>query len=252
VTSENDDVCAIVGFGPGVGLAVAERFAREGFALQLFARNQEKLDSYVDQFRARGTRAVGKRADAGQFAQLRQAMSDAADELGAPSVLVYNASHYSVGKASTVPPEDLSAALDVGATGMIAAAQFALEGMRRRERGTILVSGGWFAIKPAAPFALMSACKAALRSLTLTLAEDAATMGVHVVCFSHSTVVTPQSAEARIIADAYWNLHSQPREEWLSEAEWNGWGWWPYADGGEWVRKRAVERAREIQEAERA
>ncbi len=244
-----NDVCAIVGFGPGIGMAVAERFAREGFALQLFARDQPTLDGYVEQFREQGVKAFGTSADAGNFDELERAMSAAAEELGPPSVLVYNAATKVPDRASIISPKDLSAAFDVNTTGMIAAAQFALRDMGKQGRGTILITGGEIAVEPAASHASMSAGKAALRSLAITLAEDAADVGVHVAYFSNGVSIGPGSDEARIIGDAYWNLHAQTRDEWQTDVEWHGRGWWPYADGGAWVRKRAIERVREERES---
>ncbi len=39
----------IVGAGPNLGLAIAQRFGREGFAVGLVSRNQEKLDGLAAQ-----------------------------------------------------------------------------------------------------------------------------------------------------------------------------------------------------------
>jgi NADP-dependent 3-hydroxy acid dehydrogenase YdfG len=249
--SSTDRICAIVGYGPGISLAVANRFVREGYALQLFARNQQKLDEHVKRFREAGATALGRSADAGKFDQLQAAMGDAAKESGYPSVLVYNAVTDVADRASTISPKALSAAFDVGATGMIAASQFVLKDMQAKGRGTILITGGQLGETPWAVRASMSACKAALRSLALTLAEDVADMGVHVVYFSNGVPAVPGSDEARIIGDAYWNLHSQPRHEWQTDVGWHSMGtpgssgWWPFADGGAWARQRAAERARE-------
>jgi NAD(P)-dependent dehydrogenase (short-subunit alcohol dehydrogenase family) len=37
-------VIAIVGAGPGLGLAIAHRFGAEGYQVALIARNQQKVD----------------------------------------------------------------------------------------------------------------------------------------------------------------------------------------------------------------
>ena len=42
------------GSGPGMGLATAERFAKEGFQVVLRARNAAKTQELADQLRARG------------------------------------------------------------------------------------------------------------------------------------------------------------------------------------------------------
>ncbi|RZL40761.1 MAG: SDR family NAD(P)-dependent oxidoreductase [Pedobacter sp.] len=42
----------IIGAGPGVGFAVAQRFGKEGYNVALLARSEEKLDNLVKQLEA--------------------------------------------------------------------------------------------------------------------------------------------------------------------------------------------------------
>ena len=54
---------AIIGAGPGVGLAVAERFGREGFKVALIARNRETLSQLEVRLSAAGIDASSFPAD---------------------------------------------------------------------------------------------------------------------------------------------------------------------------------------------
>ena len=49
-----------IGSGPGIGLATAERFAREGFRIVLSARNVEKTAALAAQLQAKGYQAETK------------------------------------------------------------------------------------------------------------------------------------------------------------------------------------------------
>ena len=81
----------VVGAGPGIGLAVARRFAREGFAVGLIARRQDALDGYVLELLGEHDVVLGVAADAADPAALEAAWSSVVAALGDPEVLVYNA-----------------------------------------------------------------------------------------------------------------------------------------------------------------
>ena len=81
----------VVGAGPGIGLAVARRFAREGFAVALIARRQDALDGYVLELLGEHDVVLGVAADAADPAALEGAWATVVAALGDPEVLVYNA-----------------------------------------------------------------------------------------------------------------------------------------------------------------
>jgi NAD(P)-dependent dehydrogenase (short-subunit alcohol dehydrogenase family) len=67
-------IIAIVGFGPGTSIAVAQKFGAEGFSLALVGRNEERLAASVSALRAGGATAFGFPADAGDPASIRAAI----------------------------------------------------------------------------------------------------------------------------------------------------------------------------------
>ena len=81
---------AIVGAGPGLGAAVARRFGREGFAVALLSRDQEKLDSLAADLGNDGIVARGYAADVRDPATLEAALERAAADLGPVTVLQYS------------------------------------------------------------------------------------------------------------------------------------------------------------------
>lgn len=54
---------AIVGAGPGMGLAIARTFGRRGFDVALVARTKEQLDALADQLGREGVKAAAFPAD---------------------------------------------------------------------------------------------------------------------------------------------------------------------------------------------
>ena len=85
------DLCVIVGMGEGNGMAIARRFAREGFAIAMVARNQEKMQGSQATLQTEGITAHYFLADAGDDAALTAAFTSLQTQLGTPAVLVYNA-----------------------------------------------------------------------------------------------------------------------------------------------------------------
>ena len=81
----------IVGFGPGVSTAVAERFGGEGFSVALIARSQARLAAGVEALRAKGVTAAAFPADAGDPVAIRSAIGKARAELVPIGVLQWNA-----------------------------------------------------------------------------------------------------------------------------------------------------------------
>ena len=96
----NGRVAAVLGVGPGLGAAVARRFAGEGFAVAMMARREESLAEIRQDIEGAGGSALPVSADATDAAAFEQARSD----LGDPEVLVYNAGPFQIGGVLEVSP----------------------------------------------------------------------------------------------------------------------------------------------------
>lgn len=211
-------VCAIVGAGTGVSMAVARRFGREGFRLALLARRAEALDGYVAELGREGIAAQGFTANAADEESLRQTLAQVAAQLASPDVLLYNAA---VLRESVPSALDVSLLLDdmrVNVAGALVAAQAVLPQMRARQRGTILLTGGGLALSPAPPYAALAAGKAALRNLCYSLGAEVEPDGVHVATVTIAGFVQPGTHfDPDRIAEAYWTLHAQEPGQWERE-----------------------------------
>ena len=51
-------VAAVLGVGPGLGAAIARRFAREGFAVAMMARDEDKLSEIQQEIESNGGTAA--------------------------------------------------------------------------------------------------------------------------------------------------------------------------------------------------
>lgn len=195
--------CAIIGAGPGMGRAIARRFAAGGYALSLFGRSGAQAEAAL--LRAEGIPAQAASLDAGDPAAVGRALAAA----GPVSVLVYNAAAVTPAMPSALSPARLLADLAVNVAAPLAAAQAVAPGMRARGGGSILFTGGGFALRPMAGLAALGIGKAALRNLAFSLADELQPQGVRVGTVTIlGTVAQGGRFDPDAIAAAYWRLHA--------------------------------------------
>ncbi len=175
-----DKVCAIVGFGPGNGMALARAFGAEGHRLALLSRSRAKHAASLQALEAENLSANFFETNAADPESLGSAFEAVRAEVGAPSVLIYNAFAMRLGQPSKLRPEDLIEDLRTNVGGALAATHAVLPAMRAAGRGKIFFTGGGFALEPLPQVSSVGIGKAALRNLALALAKELAPEGIHV------------------------------------------------------------------------
>ena len=100
----NGRVAVVLGVGPGLGAAVARRFAGEGFAVAMMARREESLGEIRQYIEGDGGTAIPLSADATDSDSVAAAFEEVRAELGDPEVLVYNAGAFQMGGVLEVSP----------------------------------------------------------------------------------------------------------------------------------------------------
>jgi len=199
--------------GPGVSLAVAKRFGREGFPIAMLARRPESLAEHGRALAAAGVSASAYAADAAEPASLSSALRRVAAEMGPVGVLVYNTAAMHTNPLLELGVEELVGSFRVNVVGALVAAQAVLPAMRAVGAGTILLTGGGFAMEPIPARAALGIGKAAIRNLAFSLFTECRPAGIHAATITIWGVVdsAPQFSPERI-AEAYWALHAQRPE----------------------------------------
>jgi NAD(P)-dependent dehydrogenase (short-subunit alcohol dehydrogenase family) len=223
----------VVGVGPGLGAAVARRFARGGFAVGLMARGRDKLDPVRADIEREGGAALGVEVDATDPASVRAGIAAIVTGLGPVEVLVYNAGAFQMGTVLETTPEDFERCWRSNCFGAFLAAREVAPGMVERRRGTILLTGATAALRGSARFSCLAVGKFGLRALGQSLARELGPSGVHV---AHVVVdggidtprVRQMTGGARdpktllspdAIAETYWQLHVQDPTAWAQEMD---------------------------------
>lgn len=209
-----DTVCVIVGFGGGVSLGVARAFAKEGYTLALMARTLSKLEAHCSTLSAEGYQAYPFAADAGSQASLTQAFDQVRSQLGDPEVLIYNAAAFLPGQPTEVSYEQVISDFQVNVAGALLSTQQVIPAMREKGHGTILLTGGGFALNPWSGAFSLAIGKAGIRSLAFSLAQELAGTGIRVGTVTICGTVEPGTHfDPDAIAQSYLALHLQSPDD---------------------------------------
>ncbi len=207
----------IIGAGPGIGQAVARRFAREGLPITLIARSERTLRAAADAVASHGVPIVTLQADSTDRAELDAALDQAIGEHGVPDVAVYNAALVRADGLGELSVRDHMEAWAVNVVGALNAAAHLAPAMATRGSGSFLVTGGMPEPKP--QYVSLSLGKAGVRTLVALLDQQYRSSGVHVASVTvDGPVASGTDFDPDHIAEHYWNLHTQPRHLWDSEA----------------------------------
>jgi len=135
------EVIVVTGASAGLGRAIVERFARDGAAIGLVARDRERLDATRQSVEALGGRAVVLPLDVADAAAVEQAAEFVERELGAIDVWINNAmvSVYSPIKEMTA--DEFRRVTEVTYLGYVNGTLAALKRMLPRDRGVIIQVG---------------------------------------------------------------------------------------------------------------
>jgi NAD(P)-dependent dehydrogenase (short-subunit alcohol dehydrogenase family) len=225
-------VAAVLGVGPGLGSAVARRFAREGFSVALMARREESVSGVRREIEEGGGKALPVSTDATDPASVAAAFGRVRGELGDPGVFVYNAGAFQVGGILDLSPEKFDECFRTNCAGAFYAARHVLPAMVEGGGGTVLLTGATAALRGGARFSALAVGKFGLRALAQSMAREFGPQGVHVAhIVIDGQINTPRmrgvsggredhtmlSPDA--IAETYWHLHAQHPTAWTLELD---------------------------------
>jgi short-subunit dehydrogenase len=212
----------LVGAGPGLGEAVARRFAQGGYRVTLLARSADGLTRLAGDLADTGADIDTTEADASDPDDLAARLSALYRKSGAPGLIVYNAVMGAPDHLLSSSVAHLQTAYAVDVIGAIVVAQVAAPAMRAAGFGTILVTGGGFADHPIPGLATVSLGKAALRSAATMLGADLQPDGIRVATLTIAGQILADTAFApERIAERYWDVvHSD--EPWQPEYRFTG------------------------------
>ncbi|MEZ4552487.1 MAG: SDR family oxidoreductase [Dehalococcoidia bacterium] len=149
-------VVAITGGSRGLGLVLAEEFARLGCHVAICARDRGELERARERLEALGGEVLVHACDVGDRAEARGFLEVVDARFGRTDILVNNAGIISTGPLGSHADTDFGTSLDVMFWGVYEPSMAVIEGMRRREYGRIVnitSLGGKIAVPHLLPYA---------------------------------------------------------------------------------------------------
>ena len=230
----------VIGAGDATGSAIARRFAREGYVACMTRRSADKLVPLVDEIKTAGGEAHGFASDARKEDEMVALVRKIETEIAPIEVAVFNiGANVRFGITETTARVYFKV-WEMACFGGFLMGREAAKAMLPRSRGTIIFTGATASLRGREGFAAFAGAKHALRALAQSMARELGPKGIHVAhpvidgaidtefirtnfpdryaLKQEAGIVSPDS-----IAQAYWQLHTQPRDAWTHEIDLRPW-----------------------------
>ena len=237
-----DDSDMPVGVRWGVGGAIAQKFAKEGFFVVLTTRKATNAFPLENAIREQGGECMIVELDLVSSDSISKAFAQIRDQVGDPGVLVYNAG-YLEGRdlppekelLEHIPVEMFDTAQNIASRGPFLVAKEVLPGMRERGEGSFLISNNSSSLRGRKRQTGQSLYypRVMMRTLAQVLTEEYSEFGVHVANVvidgtidSPGTRALPRAQQQPDlimnpvkIAEAFYYLHTQDKSCWTHELQ---------------------------------
>ena len=176
----NGKVAVIVGGTSGIGLAIAKGMAEAGADVVPTARRNDLVDAAASEIEQRGRRSIRVCSDVSDRSSLQNVLEETVAAFGKVDILVNSAGRTKRAPTLDFSEEDWNSIIDTNLTGTLRATQVFGRHMLERESGSIINIASLSTFVALYEVAAYSASKAAVASLTKSLAIEWASRGVRV------------------------------------------------------------------------
>lgn len=237
-----DDSALPVGVRWGVGGAIAQKFAREGFVVALTTRHAANAEGLRAAIVAQGGQCLVVELDLVSKASIQRAFAEIRSRAGEPDIVVYNAGYLEGRELGPdkellehVPDETFETAIGIACRGPFLVAKEVLPAMRRRGSGSFFFSNNSSSLRGRKRLTGQSLYypRVLMRTLSQVLTEEYSEFGVHVanvvidgLIDSPGTRALPRAQQRpdavmdpTRIAEAFHYLHTQHRSCWTHELQ---------------------------------
>jgi len=200
----------IIGAGPGLSRSVAEKFAKEGFTINLVSRNQDNLEKLKQELNAKGIDVNYAVADAGEADQLTKAVAELSDAHSGFDAVLYNAAVLKAKNILEETSESLTHEFTINVANALHTLQLTHAGLKQK-KGALLLTGGGLALDPSAEYGSLSIGKAGIRNLAYQLHDQLKDDEIYVGLLTVAGFILPNSEthSPEILADLFWNLYNE-------------------------------------------
>ncbi|MGW0569572.1 SDR family NAD(P)-dependent oxidoreductase [Streptomyces tauricus] len=204
---------ALIGAGPGLGLAAARRFGTADHRVALVSRSAQHQDTLVGALTAENIDARGFTADVLDATSLTAALDEAADALGPVEILQFSPVPRGdfMKPVLDTTPTDLDDPLAFSVKGPMICVNAVLPGMRKLGRGTLLFVNGGSAVRPNPGVAGTSIAFAAESAYAHMLHATLADENIHVAQLIVPGAIRPDAEHSspQALAERLYAMHTE-------------------------------------------
>ena len=198
-------VALVTGAGGGIGAACARALAREGAAVAVADIDLAAAQRQAETIVAEGGRAIALQVDMGDEASVTAMVEAAVQQLGGLDILHNNAADTRLSSTRDMPVEKVDTAvwdaiLRVNLRGSMIASRAAIPHLRKRGGAIVNTSSG-ASLSGSLSHSAYSASKAAINSLTQSLATQHGKEGIRCNAIAPGLIVTPSTKDTYAKSD---------------------------------------------------
>jgi len=181
----------VSGGASGLGLAAAEKFAKNGYNIVLIDINEEKGKKAEEKIKGMGVDAVFCKCDISNKDEVQKASEITKEKFGRADVLINNAGLEVRGSILQCTEEDWMRLYDINLKGMYYMTNAFAPMMIEQGKGAIVNTGSILGYRTVGERAAYSSSKGAIDTLTRSMAFDLAQNNIRVNCVVPGAIDTP-------------------------------------------------------------
>lgn len=183
-------VVLVTGGSRGIGKAICEKFAKEGYTVAVnYEESEEKANSLAEKI---GGRAY--RADVSNYEEVSSMFDKIERELGNVDILINNAAISVVGVFQDCTDEEWERIFGVNVKGVFNCCKRAVGNMLKKQSGSIVNISSIWGVTGGSCECHYSATKAAVIGYTKAMAKELGPSGIRVNCVAPGAVDTDMNA----------------------------------------------------------
>jgi NAD(P)-dependent dehydrogenase (short-subunit alcohol dehydrogenase family) len=186
----SNKIAVITGGTAGIGLSIAEIFAEAGAEIAICSSNEANVNNALSLLKDKDISAYGQVVDVSDRSSIFSFADKVEEKFGGIDVWISNAAIYSPKKLIDTPEDLWQRIMDINVKSVYYGGLIAADKIKKRGGGVLFNAASFAALMPSVGSGAYAASKAAIYSMTKTLAAELAPFKIRVVGFIPGVIKT--------------------------------------------------------------
>ncbi len=187
--SKENQTVVITGASSGIGAEIAKRFAKEGYELLLFGRDETRLRKVQSECRNNRTEILA--FDLAEITKYEDEIKKKLNDLTTATILINNAGLFHQGLIEDTSDEIWTTQFQINLLSAVQLTKILWPTFKENKKGSVVNISSTLGIKPSANTGAYSAIKAAMINWTQSLAQEGGNYNIRANCICPGIVDTP-------------------------------------------------------------